>query len=369
MLRRLPKIIPSVLLFSFLGIPGCMFSVPLKEIKLGAELLKKSTLIDVGLLSDVETLEFLPTKDRTERLIAVFLASSVLMVDLQTGDVRRTIQFEDGVIHPTFVDVDQDSDPEILMRYGGVINTSFLDSTGKTVWQRPSRAMMNAAAGDLDGDGHPEIYLAGTSGLERVTPGGQTVCQAAPDTWFTTLLPYVHGDAEQPMLVARTLHGIIQLYNSECELMRTVSMAKSGLLLEIVRWPVGDRRARLITWHMERSPAYIGPTQHSIVVMDLNGQIEFEYTFPKGQQTCMSLRCAIVRFDDDEPPYLAVLGSFKAGTRRSMLSLFSLDGRLVYNEILGRGEGLLAVRPSSENARGEILLVSDGFKVVRYSLR
>jgi len=79
------------------------------------------------------------------------------------------------------------------------------------------------------------------------------------------------------------------------------------------------------------------------------------------------MRGTAVRFNGSESAHLAVLTKFNAPSRRSMLSVFSPQGQLIYQELLDRSRGICAARDSDGD--GEVLLVGNGPAVYSYRLR
>ncbi len=156
----------------------------------------------------------------------------------------------------------------------------------------------------------------------------------------------LHGRGAPRFLEYRDQHG---------SLIRRDNV-KSGSRFRLLRWPTKDKPMRILRG-----------TSTAIYILDVDGKIFWKYDIPRCFGNGFRLEGTLVRFLDQEDPYLAILIGTRGAYRRTVLCIFSLDGELKYQEVLGATRGLLATRITGSSKWGETLLVGDGIgKVVSY---
>lgn len=359
----LPKIRATAFVLSLaIACHGC--AGPRRGVLKGEDFLQKS-LFYQRIATPVAHISESTTDGSGERLIAVFGQRSVSLVDLKTGSLKSTVQFDITSISPAYVDMHRDDGRKILCRGGGFGNVGLLDDRGRVIWKRPGPRDTRCASGDLDRDGELEFYVSSWDGLSRVDSKGQIVWerQIPTQSWYVEI--FYPDDGSDPRLVVLSSRAVVHLYNRDGLLDKSVQLPQYVVELRLVQWPIDPHGLHFVGLIRREY------SRDSLVVMDLDGQIKFEYVLPRLGPS-LGLETTLVRFFENRPPYLAVLRGYRGTSAGlSRLSIFSLDGQLVYQEILGRSRGLLAARLRPHDGAREFLLVgdTDPNRVVMYRLK
>lgn len=305
---------------------------------------------------------------KSAREIAVFDCGDFWLVDPHTRVARWVTSHRAAGGRPCLVDVDGDGTPEIVCRGGGFSDVGLLDSTGKLLWKKPGGYTTESTAnwmsgGDLDRDGATEFYVAASDGLYSfAADGSRTWRVGRADEMYWGVELFDSKIVSERQIVAsiqrrgRYQPRFLEFRDHHGNLMRRVKPARCIGRFRLLRWPIDAKPLRILA----RSGS-------AVVILDRDGLVVWEYKIPRKFGHGFGVEGAFVRFSDDEDPYLAVLLGGRAGWRRSVLCVFSLDGNLVYQEILAATTGMLATRLENAAAPGETLLIGDGKgKVVSY---
>lgn len=302
--------------------------------------------------------------------LAIFDQGRLFFVDPHTHTAKWRLNYKDAgyLSRPLLVDVDGDGTREIVCRGGGFSDVGLLDSAGKLLWKKSGSYTTESTAnsmsvGDLDRDGAMEFYVAATDGLYSFAVDGSRIWRIGGENevyWAVEL--FDSEVASERLIVANVQHRgrhqprFLEFRDLQGNLMRRIRPARHINSFRVLRWPIGAKSLRIL-----------GRSGSALVILDGDGEVVWEYKIPWKLSTGIGVEGTFVRFSNQEEPYLAVLLGTRASWRRSVLCLFSLDGNLVYQEILGQTEGLLAVRLEGASSPGDVLLVGDGIgKVVAY---
>ncbi len=213
-----------------------------------------------------------------------------------------------------------------------------LNRDGKPVWKYDDPAAFHMTFGDTDNDGLPEYYIASTS-LVKLDEEGKIVWTTKPAIY--TAVSVCDGTKGGDDIITLNHARKIQFWNNHGYL-NSEWEPKNILGFDICKW----LNKNLI----------IGFYFNLIEVFDYDGNNVFCYRLPFGPSEIYSIRVESVVFNKKE--YLAVLVKFSSAKGLSMLCLFSLDKKLVYQELLKVTTGILAVTQNDQES--QLLLVGDG---------
>lgn len=306
--------------------------------------------------------------------VAIFGRGTVWFVDPLTRRVQRVLKLEDHgyMSDPLLVDVDGDGVREIAMRGGGFSDVGLIDSTGKLLWKKSGSYATHSTAnsmavGDLNRDGAMEFYVAATDGLYSFAANGSRKWRVggANDCYWRAEL-FDSRVASECQIVAKVQRRgryqpqFLEFRDHQGNLLRRVKPAREVGAFRVLEWPIDGRPLRILSRYGS-----------ALTILDKDCHVVWEYKIPRKFGVGMHVNATFVRFSDEEDPYLAVLLGTRAGWSRSILCVFSLDGNLVYQEILDPIIGLLAVRLDGANVTGDVLLIGEGMKrkVVAYQRR
>lgn len=298
--------------------------------------------------------------------IAVFDQSALWSIDTRTltASFLGPYRGDSYMRRPALLNLDADENPEIILRGGGFGGVGIVDSDGRHMWSKSGSFAQpftanSMAGGDLDQDGTFEFYVAARSGLYRLDCQGAEVWRHTHSNdiyWHVEVYDQVSGIDPEVVSYLQSSEGKGYLEVRD----------PNGLLLRRIG-PLNIRRFRILKWSTPEWRyhilTYVGKT---ILVLDPAGHIVFDHKISWLRDGGFGVEGTLVKLSDDCPALVAVLTGTRAGLRRSIFSLFSLNGSLVYQEILGYSRGLLAIRLTSD-AKGESLLVGDGIgKILIY---
>ncbi|MCK4904834.1 VCBS repeat-containing protein [bacterium] len=213
--------------------------------------------------------------------------------------------YPDGVV-PGDIDGDGKLEFAVYYRYGdGIV---LLDSEGNTIWQHPILAIGHLEIIDLDEDGKAEIIYSNSN-------------NAYGDSKFNILNP-------------------------------------TGIIVGKLEIDTKSSEFSVIRWHDKVKPHILLTEENKIRIVDFDGNDVIQLDAP-GCRAFGELKALTVRFNKDEPEYLAVRKSLHPDIL--VLYVYDYKGNLVYQktEVLKRmRKPTLAVMPMNEIGDEKLLIGS-----------
>jgi len=231
----------------------------------------------------------------------------------------------------------------IMQGGGGFGETGMLDSEGERIWQfkvsEINPHMMISV--DLDGDNKTEFYASDYSGLYRLNSSGKVVWKLSKNI---TDIAYYESKTDniRGLVALDTKARLIYLIKSDGSIQGEIKINKDVYHFNSVFL---DGETLLV----------VRDTSKSINVINLQGNIIFSHIFKAASVYHGPISTAL-KFKDSDEPIIAILMNSRSSIGKSLLSIFSINGSLLYQEVLDGGTGM------TEN-RGK-LLVGDGVKHV-----
>jgi len=335
---------------------------------LGAEFLARSVIYaqsegDTTRMGYIKGIQPIDEAMRHAAKLAVFDQENLWILDLHGGTAQCELDYRKHgyFARPLLIDVDGDGSREIACRGGGFSDVALLDATGNVEWRIPGNYKRDVTAnsmavGDLDRDGTAELYVANTNGLQSLSADGSTRWRAGGEReifWhvevFDSNLPSTHQVVASVQPHGRHQPKYLDFFQSHGELVRRVMPGR----------PFTD--FRLVRWQTTTAPMCILVRSGSkLALLNDEGAVIWEYHIPRKYGSGFGIEATLVRFSDNSDPCLAVLLGTRSAWRRSILCVFSLNGELLYQEILGETRGLLATRLEGASAKGQVLLTGNG---------
>jgi hypothetical protein len=228
---------------------------------------------------------------------------------------------------------------------GGFGGVGLLDNQFKPLWNfRPNPLLPpDAMVVDDAQPGQPRFYVCDNGMLYRLDERGQTVWKVRADG--ARLLTLVR-DAEGQEVTLATAHAgsrSLSLWSANGKKRGTITLPLAPYALSFVR--SGD------------VSGFVARSANQLVLVDRDGRPRFRYSY-RDVPVQHGPTAVLLRLEAGQPPVLAVRMQSSSATSRSVLSLFALDGVLLYQEYLkgGLALGLVAV-PGEQRDR---LLLGDG---------
>lgn len=272
------------------------------------------------------------------------------------GDVQSSLRFHSRPTHVDFIDVDADGTFEFLNRGGeGWQDASLIDHSGQTLWTYGgSPAVNDMDAADTDGDGIAEFVVGhnGSGGVHLLDKSGRPLWkQSDGNVWH---VEFVDTDGD----------GVVEIVHSNAGGELTVRDTQ-GTILKQTRPAAYFSDFSLCRWPTKKSSELLLLAENdSIWLFDFSGKTVARFDAP-GCGKLGAARGTLVRFEKDQPEYLAVVVEIQ-NWQRSILYVYRQDKTLVYKEVLDDLCAAIATIPAGE--AGETLLLGGTGRIWQYSL-
>lgn len=323
---------------------------PEAEVIRGREFISKSLFYKGHFPGGIRNIQVGNFDDSIGKEIVILSRNYCFIFDESSKKLKKTIKFKRSLgIQPEVLDITDNIKMIVILKGGGFGEVGLVNEAGEFIWKyNPIGTSPRMTFGDMDKDGELEFYVADKDGLHRLNFLGEEIWKT--NLWEDYIDIYNPEGDKTPLVVTRGYDGNIRFYNDKGELLKEVKPRVPIYELEIVNWP-----------HDYSILAKTSNAYDYITIMNFKGEIIFQYKLEKkdllGYFEIIDLRGVPVRLDPLRKKYLSVIAKFRASSGRSMLSIFSPEGQLVYQELLNKTRGINVV----ENPDGsESLLVGDG---------
>lgn len=360
----------TVLKYIFLIITISLFLISCDRYKIGVKkgegFLSKSLFFKIEETKKEEG-EFIRTiqvgnfDTSSDKEIVIFSRRDCFIFDEKTRELKRTIKFNQSIgLRPELLRINNDGTLEIMLRGGGFGDVGIADAKGEFIWKyKQIETSPRMTAGDLDRDGEIEFYIADNTSLNRLDYSGKKVWKVGNNRSVDYMQIYDPGGDKIPFIVTRSFVGgnwNVSFWDNTGKLIKEIIPEIKTYELEIIKWPDD--------YHI------LAKTDYDIIIMDLDGKVVLRYRLKEDifkffvhLLEIMSIRGVPVRFEPDKKPYLAVITGFRSALSKTMLSVFSPEGQLVYQEMLNSTRGINVVK---KNDGPESLVVGDGDRIWLY---
>lgn len=345
------KVISTVLVVLLLGVSGCgkSDSWPNLGVIVNNNLIKKDLVAECcfrGKVRKIQVGDFLPG---LKQEIAVLAQTGILFLDAESLEEIEKLKFAKDTgdtiwfgLSPHLIS-SNDSSFTIMQGGNGFGETGLLDRKGNRVWSFKVSAsnphMMKTA--DLDGDNKAEFYASDYSGLYRLNTSGEIVWKL-PKIVTDIALFETKKDNIRGLAALDTKAGVIYLITADGTIYGEIKVKNNVYHFDSV---LIDGETLLI----------VRSSSKSINVVNMQGDVLFSYIF-QDIPVYHGPVSTSVKFEGSNDTYIAVLMSSRSSIGKSVISIFSITGILLYQEVLDGGSGMASVAGK--------LLVGDGSKYV-----
>jgi len=304
---------------------------------------------------EIKTIQVGKYDSSADREIVILADNQCLIFDEKTHKLKKTIMFKKRMgIRPELIKIKKDGSLEIMRRGGGFGDIGLTGTDGEFIWKyKQVGTSPYMAAGDLDGDGHLEFYVADYDGVHRLDYSGREIWRTYDGVWEEHIQTCNVGGSKTSLIITSGNRGMIRIRNYSGKLIKEMTPKMEVYSFEVVKWP---DNCHILTNDGNR-----------IIVIDLDGKIILQYEYEKEWFTKISflrssfeifdIRGVPVKLDAKEEPYLAVITDFRSYISRAMLNIFSPSGKLVYQELLNSTRAISAI-DNPDGSQG--LIVGDG---------
>jgi len=281
-------------------------------------------------------------------LVGVALGNGIVaVVNAMTRAVISQTTYSECI--PSPVDLNSDGSFE------GECCPSVFDASGAFLWtigRDRDDFVFSCADGDMNGDGHIEFCLAGLSLLACFDDSGEVLWNVETGDFLFAEVHEPFGDFHGGVISSVGRVAGEQFVHREWRSMngdlihRTRARYSSDFV--VVNWPPNSD-----------APSLLVLVGKELLLLDRDEETQWRYQYPFVAPTHYD--ATVVRLGSEGRPFLAVrLVHFPFNWRRSSLLIFSDNGELVYHEVLGEGQSMIAVELPGLFVNEQALLVSDG---------
>lgn len=345
------KILQQRKFFLFITLSICLLNCSCKQyplgIKKGEGFLTKSLFLKEDIQHSIKTIQVLNDRISHDKKIIILGSANGYIIESETQTIVKALHFKHTIgVRPEVLLLLPNNNVIIIKRGGGFGDVGLVNTDGNFIWKYKkigvTTEMIN---GDLDNDGKPEFYVTDVDGLKRLDEYGKQIWKVSGG-WQHKISIYEPTSTHIPLIATLGDDNKIRFWDNTGKLVREIFPERHIHTFELVKW--------LDNFYIisEESPY--------ILIMDLDGKVIF---FGKQEVNARinDIRAVSVRLDIKAKPYLAVLSNFQSSIGKAMLSVFSPEGEIMYQELLNSTTGL-AILP--EDDESESLLVGDGSNIV-----
>jgi len=234
---------------------------------------------------------------------------------------------------------------QVALLGGGFGDVGLLDNQFKPLWTfKPNPSLPpDAMVVDEARLGQPRFYVCDNGTLYRLDASGKTVWKVKADG--ARQLALVTDTNKQEAVVA-TGHGGS----------RTLGLwSASGKKVGSVMLPFAPTEFRYV--RSGNHSGFVARKANRLAFVGRNGKQLLSHSYGD-VPVSHGPSAVLLRLASDQPPVLAVRMESSTSTAQSVLSLFALDGRLLYEEFLKGGPALGMVEVAGEQR--DRLLLGDG---------
>ena len=388
------------LIFSFLtgpfGPPPTPAQLKKPRVVVGDKLLVKQPLVQqsfwgeitgkdkLGQFSDVSVGEW----DATPGLDIVITGNrGAIQLDQKGGRIKEVLfhfprtrkgAFEDEAQYllmgnTQVVDLERDGTPEYLAR-GSLDGAALFGNQGNLIWFSGERKadqgfLDNVTVGDLDNDGSAEIVVS-WKGIQIFDKTGKKLSQLDEEYGDRRIeIVDIDGDGKNEII---SLDANLKIRNSKGEIIKEIPVEGYFGNYSLLQTPGIAQPSLLVMYHGQ------------LLLLNLNGEVVSRFAAPlsefddtvqigfDGDEThgtsVYEAEGVWIKLATEQPKYLAVISNF-AGIDRSVLDVFTPEGKLLYQEILPAECSSVAGLPEGEVKRAESLLVACEATVWKFAMR
>ncbi len=232
----------------------------------------------------------------------------------------------------------------IAMLGGGFGDIGLLDQSGKELWKfksNPSLPPNGMVVDDTHGQ-EPHFYVCDSGAIYRLDAAGAVVWKVAESADYIALIRD-QDTAGAGFATAKHRSRTLSIWSA------------SGKRIQQIELPFYPNELAFV--RMGAISGFVVRSDAQVAFFDHSGTHRFSYTYD-AVPVLHGPSAVLVQIVAEQPPLLALRSASRSATGKSVLTLLSLDGSLVYEEYLGGGSAL-GVAPIKEEFRDR-LIVGEG---------
>lgn len=276
------------------------------------------------------------------------------------------------------IDIEGDGTCEYLAR-GSLDGAAVFSHKGKRLWSYGAftdekTSIDDLTAGDINGDGVSE-FIAGWNGLELFDRHGS---KGWAQPWERSLhqIEVVDVDGDRKNEIIHSSGSSLIVRDGQGQFVKEIEMPFYLSRFHLCAMPGQDERSHILA-----------VADDHVWLVDFEGQVFEKFAAPLSsfsrphkvsnddpgeigltETSVYKAKGVWVRLKEVQPPFLAVVTEF-AAIDRSVLYIYSTEGKLVYQEVLPEECSSIAVLSQEDGRRVQELLIGGSETVWRYNAR
>ncbi|MCX6353398.1 MAG: VCBS repeat-containing protein [Candidatus Aureabacteria bacterium] len=324
----------------------------------GKDQLKKTQFLTNDKLRGIRSISVVTDKPSANEKLVIIGSKGALFTEL-SGAQGAFVSFDRRVGETVPVDVEGNGVFEFMNCGGGWQPVSLLDSTGRTLWMYPSEtrsvtkgAADTMAAGDLNKNGVLEFVVGmnASGGLHTLDAKGKEIWKQDARNVFSVEVIDVNQDGTPEILHSDVGKGIV-IRKANGEKLGNIKNCEGGF--------------SLLHQGNINNPLLLVRDHNRLKLIDLKGNVVRSFDLPgRGQRP----QATLIYFNGKhKPSYYAFVRTIQATGKRSDLTVYDPEGKLIYHELFEAS--YLAAAPLRQKEKGvDNLLVGENSKVWLYSM-
>jgi hypothetical protein len=360
----MPKRVLLFLLFVGSLFASCTFPLrvnkqnPTEEwevrISIGERLFTKSTYAEEPELGHVSYITQGYVEPRGLKAVVVVGWNKAIYMD-PNKKIIKTVDFRLSGVRIVASDLNHDRRLEFLNKGGGGGPVFILDDKGNRRWTYGSIAATNwMASGDINGDGKAEYVVASDDGITIFDSAFHELRQEPDKLVWQVETVDIDGDGKAE-IIHNNASGCLRIRDQQGSLVGMLNTVPYIAHFSLCRWPAADSALKFLVNYEKNN-----------VLFDGQGNVVRRYDAPLSVGN-MAVGTP-VRFRGGKDEYFAIVNEVRATWQRSILYIYSPDGRLIYQEVIPAALAAVYALPLEESQK-EVLLVGGKGVVWEYELR
>ncbi len=273
--------------------------------------------------------------------IVVMGRSALRIIEKEDIRITKYLKYEISTWQPSLIRAS--GKVYIVAGGGGFSDVGLMNNKGELLWKYkpdPKLHPFDMEGGDLNKDGIPEFYVGTHDGLHILDMNGKLVKKTDP-LWINDLEIVTYNGEDVIIGLSR---NVFYFWDYKGNLLKRIFVKENFSQFKIV------------DWHQKNH--FMTKKGSKIYLLDMEGNIIFERNIGI---KIYDINGTAVVFDGSRMTYLAIVADYSSRYNRSLLCIFTPDGEMIYKEVIGSTQAIIAV--DKKLRKSQYLLVG-GFPMI-----
>lgn len=314
--------------------------------------IKEEVLIN---LADIEVTNFADGVPYSQKIYEDFIqdkfvvlgVSALVVIEKEDRQKTKYLKYETPSLNPTLIRID--GKMRIVAGGGGFLPVGLMNDQGELLWKYipdPKFDPFDMEGGDLYKDGITEFYVGNHDGVHSLDMNGKMIKK----TWPLWIHDVEIGKYNSDDVVIGLSRNVFYFWDYKGNLIKKFDLKVNFSHFVIINWPT---KHNILT-----------SNGNDIYLVDMEGNIILK---KKVDHKIYDINGTAVYFNESSMPYLAIVANYSSSYNKSLLCVFSPDGKMIYKEVIGSTQAILAV--DRKYGKSQYLLVGGFPKIKKYELK